>query len=78
MTGFSAKTFGLKNRGELREDFFADVTIFDEDNVLDAADFECPTRPAKGIECVLVNGRAVWENGTATGNRPGRALRHGS
>ena len=77
MTGFSAKTFGLKNRGELREDFFADVTIFDEDNVLDAADFECPTRPAKGIEYVLVNGRAVWENGTATGNRPGRALRHG-
>ena len=78
MTGFSAETFGLKNRGELREDFFADVTIFDEDNVLDAADFECPTRPAKGIECVLVNGRTVWENGTATGNRPGRALRHGS
>ena len=77
MTGFSAKTFGLKNRGELREDFFADVTIFDEDNVLDAADVECPTRPAKGIECVLVNGRAVWENGTATGSRPGRALRHG-
>ena len=77
MTGFSAETFGLKNRGELREDFFADVTIFDEDNVLDAADFECPTRPAKGIEYVLVNGRAVWENGTATGNRPGRALRHG-
>ena len=45
--------------------------------VQDAADFECPTKPAKGIDCVLVNGRSVWENGEATGNRPGRALRHG-
>ena len=77
MTGYSAETFGLSKRGMLKQDFFADITIFDEDTVLDAADFECPTKPAKGIDCVLVNGRSVWENGEATGNRPGRALRHG-
>ena len=77
MTGYSAETFGLSKRGMLKENFFADITIFDEDTILDAADFVCPTKPAKGIDCVLVNGRAVWANGEATGNRPGRALRHG-
>ena len=77
MTGYSAETFGLSKRGMLKQAFFADITIFDEDTVLDAADFECPTKPAKGIDCVLVKGRSVWENGEATGNRPGRALRHG-
>lgn len=77
MTGYSAKTFGLKDRGRIAPNYFADITIFDEETILDAAKFECPKKPAIGIEFVLVNGRAVWENGTVSGNRPGRALRHG-
>ena len=77
MTGYSARTFGLTDRGEIRPGAFADITIFDAGTVLDLATFEAPMTPAAGIDCVMVNGRAVWQAGAVTGARPGRVLRHG-
>lgn len=77
MTGYSAETFGLIDRGVLKEGAFADITIFDEDTVLDRATFDKPMTPAAGIDTVMVNGSVVWEHGCATGNRPGHVLRHG-
>ena len=77
MTGYSAETFGLNGRGLIADGYFADITVFDEFSVLDSANFEYSTRPAMGIELVLVNGRSVWENGEIAGNRPGRVLRQG-
>ena len=77
MTGYSAETFGLIDRGVLKEGAFADITIFDEDTVLDRATFDKPMTPAAGIDTVMVNGSVVWELGCATGNRPGHVLRHG-
>jgi N-acyl-D-amino-acid deacylase len=77
MTGYSAETFGLVDRGVIRPGAFADITIFDENRILDGATFDSPKTPAVGIDIVLVNGRAVWQAGAETGVRPGRALRHG-
>jgi N-acyl-D-amino-acid deacylase len=77
MTGYSAETFGLVDRGVIRPGAFADITLFDEDKVLDRATFERPKTPSAGIDLVMVNGRPVWQAGTSTGARPGRALRHG-
>ena len=77
MTGYSAETFGLIDRGVLKAGAYADITIFDEDTVLDRATFDKPMTPAAGIDTVMVNGRVVWEHGSATGNRPGHVLRHG-
>ena len=75
MTGLSAKRFGLPGRGVLAAGAYADITIFDPDTVTDRATFEAPTTPAAGIEHVFVNGRLVWSEGKASGERPGRALR---
>jgi len=75
MTSLTARQFGLKDRGVLREGAYADLVLFDPDTVLDRATFEDPKQPAAGIEAVWVNGRRVWEAGAHTGNRPGRALR---
>ncbi len=75
MTSLTARQFGLKDRGVLREGAYADLVLFDPDTVLDRATFEDPKQPAAGIEAVWVNGRSVWEAGAHTGNRPGRALR---
>ena len=75
MTGVPAGVFGLKGRGTLRRDAYADITLFNEDTVIDVADFTDSKRPAKGIELVMVNGRAVWRGGEWTGNRPGRLHR---
>jgi N-acyl-D-amino-acid deacylase len=74
MTGLTAKTFGLVDRGELKEGFAADVVVFDEQQVDEAASFTRPIQPAKGIDTVIVNGAVVWADGRATGARPGQVL----
>ncbi len=74
MTGLTAARFGLTGRGVLKPGNHADVTLFNADTVIDAADFEHPTRPAIGIDTVIVNGSIVWHHGNPTGARPGRVL----
>jgi len=75
MTGLTAKTFGLKDRGVLRTGMAADITIFDAGQVDEAGTFAKPIQPAKGIDTVIVNGAVVWRDGKATGARPGQVLR---
>jgi N-acyl-D-amino-acid deacylase len=74
MTGLTAKTFGLKDRGVLKEGAFADLAIFDAGAVNEAATFAKPIQAAKGIEATIVNGEIVWQGGNATGARPGKVL----
>jgi N-acyl-D-amino-acid deacylase len=74
MTGLTAKSFGLADRGVLREGAFADIAIFDAGAVDEAATFARPIQPARGIETVIVNGAVVWNDGKPTGARPGRVL----
>ena len=74
MTGLTAKTFGLKDRGILKEGCAADITIFDAGTVDETATFARPIQPAKGIEAVIVNGAIVWREGRSTGARPGQVL----
>ena len=75
MTALPAAQFGLKDRGSLRVGAFADLVLFDPRRIADTATFEQPKSPAAGVAFVMVNGRMVWNDGAATGNRPGRALR---
>jgi len=74
MTGLTAQTFGLADRGALKEGFAADIVVFDEQQVDEAASFTRPIQPAKGIETVIVNGAIVWRGGRASGARPGQVL----
>jgi N-acyl-D-amino-acid deacylase len=78
MTSLPAAQFGLKDRGVLRQGAYADLVLFDPLTIADRATFEQPKTPAMGIVRVMVNGRTVWREGGATGERPGRALRRGS
>ena len=75
MTGLTARTFGLKDRGVIREGAYADLCVFDAATVDEAATFARPIQPAKGIEAVIVNGAITWRGGKPTGARPGRVLR---
>lgn len=74
MTGLTAKTFGLKDRGVLKEGYAADITVFDAGTVDEAATFAQPIQQARGIDCVIVNGAIVWRDGKSTGARPGQVL----
>jgi N-acyl-D-amino-acid deacylase len=75
MTGLTARTFGLADRGVLAPGMAADVVVFDPKTVKDTATFEHPVGTAAGIDAVLVNGLVVWEQGAPTGARPGQVLR---
>jgi N-acyl-D-amino-acid deacylase len=77
MTGLSAECFGLRDRGQIRVGFYADVTVFDAQEIGDAATFDEPARPATGIRHVLVNGKLALTQGTPTTYRPGKILRRG-
>jgi N-acyl-D-amino-acid deacylase len=74
MTGLTAKTFGLADRGVLKIGMAADITVFDAERIDEAATFTRPIAPAKGIDTVIVNGEIVWRDGKPTGARPGRLL----
>ena len=74
MTGLTAKTFGLADRGLLKEGFAADVVIFGENEVEEGSTYQKPIQAAKGIDTVIVNGEPVWRGGKPTGARPGRVL----
>lgn len=69
-----AQKMGLKDRGLLRENLWADITIFDPHRVIDKATYEDPHQYPVGIEYVLVNGQVVIEKGEHTGVRVGKIL----
>ena len=75
MTSVPAAQFGIVDRGKISVGSFADLVLFNPETVIDRATFETPLETAEGIDLVMVNGRTIWEDGTATGARPGVALR---
>lgn len=75
MTSLPAQVMRLRDRGWLREGYWADVVVFDPRTVRDVATFENPKQYPVGIEHVLVNGTPVIENGEHTGAKPGKAVR---
>jgi N-acyl-D-amino-acid deacylase len=75
MTSLPAHRVKLRDRGELKRGYFADITIFDPQRVNDVATFEDPARPSVGIEYVFVNGVLSLEHEKPTGQLGGRPLR---
>jgi N-acyl-D-amino-acid deacylase len=74
MTSLPAQRMQLKNRGLLKEGFFADITVFDPRTIAGPATYENPTQLSRGVEFVLVNGQLEYDNGQLTGVMAGRPL----
>lgn len=74
MTSLPAQTFNLRDRGQIREGFAADLVIFDESKVADKATFETPHQYAEGFSTVIVNGQVVFDGTRLTGSMPGSPL----
>jgi len=75
LSGLPAENLKLKDRGLIRENYFADIVVFDPATVQDHATFEQPRQLATGVEHVFVNGQQVFANGEHTGALPGRFIR---
>lgn len=75
MTSAPAARCGLDRRGRLEAGYFADVVVFDPEEVASSSSFERPVSFPVGISHVLVNGTLVVDGGRHTGRRPGQVLR---
>lgn len=76
MTSLSADTFGLTERGRVREGCWADLVLFDPDTVRDTATYDDPKREPVGIRLVMVNGHIAYEDGAHTHVGSGKMLRY--
>jgi N-acyl-D-amino-acid deacylase len=74
MTSLPAQILGLKDRGMLRENYWADVTVFDPEKVRDRATYTDPHQYAEGVPYVMVNGELVVDGGKGAGKLPGKVL----
>ncbi len=74
MTSLPAQILGLKDRGMLRENYWADIAVFDPEKVRDRANYTNPHQYADGVPYVLVNGELVVDDGKITGKLPGKVL----
>lgn len=76
MTYKAAKALHIKERGLLKEGYYADITLFDHEKVIDMGTYVEPIQDPKGIEYVLVNGDILISSGDYTGLRSGQVIRH--
>lgn len=75
-SGLTAQALHLRDRGLLREGYYADVIAFDPATVADRSTYEHPDVLAAGMKYVIVNGKIAIENGKYTEALGGHALRH--
>ena len=75
MTGATAARLSIRDRGELKEGWYADIMIFDPNTIIDHATYEQSHQISVGVRHVLVNGVAVVTDGRPTGAKPGRVVR---
>ncbi len=75
MTSLPATNLKLKHRGVIAEGYYADLAIFDPNEIADVATFEEPHQYAIGMIHVFVNGVQALKNGEHTGNFSGRFVK---
>lgn len=63
MTSYPAQIFGLQDRGVIRPGAFADLVLFDPQQIKDHATYAQPRRFATGIKAVFVNGSIAFADG---------------
>jgi N-acyl-D-amino-acid deacylase len=56
MTSLPARILGLRDRGQIRDGFAADVAGFDPATVEETNSFEKPKSSATGVRYTIVNG----------------------
>ncbi|EQF48556.1 amidohydrolase family protein [Clostridioides difficile CD175] len=77
ITYLSAKRLGIyKERGLLKENYFADIVVFDPDTIEDKATYSNPKQYTVGVEYVLVNGKIALAEGKQTDVCAGRVIKN--
>jgi N-acyl-D-amino-acid deacylase len=75
LTGFPARTLGLKDRGRIAEGYCADLAVFEDEGFQAKGTTFEPNQLARGMRHVVVNGVPTLKDGSFTGSRGGQVLR---
>lgn len=75
LTYKAAMVMNIRERGLIKEGYYADLTLFDPEQILDKGDYIDPVQYPAGIEYVIVNGKLVVKKGVPTSALAGRVLR---
>jgi N-acyl-D-aspartate/D-glutamate deacylase len=75
MTSLPAEKFRIKGRGRIVAGNYADITIFDLKTIKELGTYKDPAKYPIGFKYVIVNGAVSIDDGKATGNTGGRALK---
>jgi N-acyl-D-amino-acid deacylase len=75
MSYLPAQRGGIKQRGMIKEGWFADIVIFSPEHMEDRATYIQPHVYPEGIDTVMVNGVTVIKKGVHTKALPGKMLR---
>lgn len=78
MTARSARIIGtpMKERGELRNGYTADITVFDPDDIRGTATNANPCQFSAGIELIVVNGKISYDKKQLTGIMNGIGIKY--
>jgi len=76
-SALAAQKMRFTDRGVLKQGMWADVVVFDPNEIRDVATFENPNQLSVGMRYVLVNGVPVIADGKMTNALPGKVLRGG-
>ncbi|MFV0516018.1 MAG: amidohydrolase family protein [Aminipila sp.] len=74
MTLEPAKRLNLHKKGNIKEGYDADITIFDPNTIADGATFEELNILPKGIDYVIVNGKVAVKGNAIIDNRAGKFI----
>lgn len=75
LTTLPATNLKIKKRGAIKEGFYADLAIFDPNEIQDHATYDKPMQYSTGMVHVFVNGTQVLNNGEHTGALPGQVVK---
>lgn len=84
ITGKSADVLGLKERGQVKEGWHADLNVIDYENLRSCHPEYVNDFPhnggrlvvkSRGYDATIVGGKVVIQNGEYTGDRPGQVIR---
>ncbi|MDH5366466.1 MAG: D-aminoacylase [Cyclobacteriaceae bacterium] len=75
LAALPAQNLKLKKRGMLKTGNYADIVVFDPNEIKDVATFEDPHQYSEGMVHVWVNGVQVLEDGNHTDAKPGRFIK---
>lgn len=75
MTSLPTKLLKIEDLGLIKENYFANIVVFDEDKISDNATYDNPKQYTSGMDYVIVNGKVALRNKELTREYNGKVIK---